>query len=124
MAHTILVVDDDPIVHCVLCRVLEGAGYQLARANNGREALELATRDLPQLILLDVLMPDIGGLAVLRQLKNAEATKGIPVIVLTSLAQRTTQLEATASGADLFLSKPFTEAQLLTALRQLLPEPR
>jgi len=124
MAHTILVVDDDPIVHCVLCRVLEGAGYQLARANNGREALELATRDLPQLIILDVLMPDIGGLAVLRQLKNAEATKGIPVIVLTSLAQRTTQLEATASGADLFLSKPFTEAQLLTALRQLLPEPR
>jgi len=117
-------VDDDPIVHCVLCRVLEGAGYQLARANNGREALELATRDLPQLIILDVLMPDIGGLAVLRQLKNAEATKGIPVIVLTSLAQRTTQLEATASGADLFLSKPFTEAQLLTALRQLLPEPR
>jgi len=124
MAHTVLVVDDDPIVHCVLCRVLEGAGYQLARANNGREALELATRDLPQLIILDVLMPDIGGLAVLRQLKNAEATKGIPVIVLTSLAQRTTQLEATASGADLFLSKPFTEAQLLTALRQLLPEPR
>jgi len=124
MAHTVLVVDDDPVVHCVLCRVLEGAGYQLARANNGREALELATRDLPQLILLDVLMPDIGGLAVLRQLKNAEATKGIPVIVLTSLAQRTTQLEATASGADLFLSKPFTEAQLLTALRQLLPEPR
>ena len=124
MAHTVLVVDDDPIVHCVLCRVLEGAGYQLARANSGREALELATRDLPQLIILDVLMPDIGGLAVLRQLKNAEATKGIPVIVLTSLAQRTTQLEATASGADLFLSKPFTEAQLLTALRQLLPEPR
>ena len=124
MAHTVLVVDDDPVVHCVLCRVLEGAGYQLARANNGREALELATRDLPQLIILDVLMPDIGGLAVLRQLKNAEATKGIPVIVLTSLAQRTTQLEATASGADLFLSKPFTEAQLLTALRQLLPEPR
>ena len=124
MAHTVLVVDDDPVVHCVLCRVLEGAGYQLARANNGREALELATRDLPQLIILDVLLPDMGGLTVLRQLKEAEATKGIPVIVLTSLAQRTTQLEATASGADLFLSKPFTEAQLLTALRQLLPEPK
>jgi two-component system, chemotaxis family, response regulator PixH len=124
MAHTVLVVDDDPIVHGVLRRLLEGTEYHLARANNGREALELATRDLPHLIILDVLMPDIGGLAVLRQLKDAEATKGIPVIVLTSLAQRTTQLEATASGADLFLSKPFTEAQLLTALRKLLPEPR
>jgi two-component system, chemotaxis family, response regulator PixH len=124
MAHKVLVVDDDPIVHGVLRRVLQGAGYQLARANNGREALELAARDLPQAIILDVLMPDMSGLAVLRQLKDAEATKGIPVIVLTSLAQHTTELEATASGADIFLSKPFTEAQLLTALRKLLPEPR
>lgn len=124
MAQTVLVADDDPVVHWVLRRLLEGMGYQLARANNGREALELATRDLPQLIILDVLMPDMGGLSVLRQLKEAEATKGIPVIVLTSLAQRTTQLEASGSGADYFLSKPFTEAQLMTALRQLLPEPK
>jgi len=122
MAYTILVVDDDPVVHWVLGRFLEGSGYQLARANSGREALELAARDLPQLIILDVLMPEMGGLAVLRQLKNAEATKAIPVIVLTNLAQRTTRLEATASGADLFLSKPITEAQLVTALRQLLPK--
>lgn len=124
MAYTILVVDDDPVVHWVLGRFLEGSGYQLARANSGREALELAMRDLPQLIILDVMMPEMGGLAVLRQLKNAEATKAIPVIVLTNLAQRTTRLEATASGADLFLSKPFTEAQLVTALRQLLPKPK
>ena len=122
MAHTVLVADDDPVVHWVLRRFLEGAGYQLTRANNGREALELATCDLPKLIILDVMMPDMGGFAVLRQLKQAEATKGIPVIVLTGLDQRTTQLEATASGGDLFLSKPFTEAQLVDALRQLLPE--
>jgi CheY-like chemotaxis protein len=123
MVHTVLVVDDDPVLHAVLRRILEGTEYHLARANNGREALEQATRDLPQLIILDVLMPDMGGLAVLRQLKEAEATKRIPVIVLTSLAQRTTELEATASGADIFLGKPFTESQLLTALRKLLPEP-
>lgn len=122
MANTVLVVDDDPVVHWVLRRSLEGRGCRLVHANNGLEALELATRDLPQLIILDVMMPDMGGLAVLRQLKSAEATKGIPVMVLTHLAQRTTQLEATASGADFFLNKPFTETQLLTALRQLLPE--
>ena len=124
MAQTVLVVDDDPVVHWVLRRLLEGMGFQLARANNGLEALELAARDLPQLIILDVLMPEMGGLTVLRKLKEAEATKGIPVIVLTSLAQRTTQLEASNSGADYFLSKPFTEAQLMTALRKLLPEPK
>ena len=124
MAHTVLAVDDDPVVFWVLRRFLEGTDYQLTRANNGREALELATRDLPQLIILDVLMPDVGGLTVLRQLKSNEATKRIPVIVLTILADRTTQLEAIASGAELFLHKPFTKAQLLGALRQLLPEPK
>jgi len=122
MANTVLVVDDDPVVHWVLKRSLEGTTCQLTRANNGREALELATRDLPQLIILDVMMPDMGGFAVLRQLKDAEATKGIPVIVFTSLSQRTTKLEASASGGDFFLSKPFSEAQLLAAVRQFLPE--
>jgi len=122
MPKTVLVVDDDPVVHWVLSHFLAGRGYQLTGAKTGPEALELATRDLPQLIILDVMMPDMGGFAVLRQLKNAEATAGIPVIVLTHVVQRTTQLEAAASGADRFLSKPFTKAQLLTALRQLLPD--
>ena len=124
MVPTVLVVDDDPVVHLVLRRLLEGTGCQVARANNGREALDLATRDLPQLVVLDVMLPDLGGLAVLRQLKTAEATKGIPVLVITALAQRATELEATASGADLFLSKPFTEAQFLAAFRRLLPDPK
>lgn len=124
MAHKVLVVDDDPVVHWVLSRFLKGTGSELIRANDGYEALELARRDKPQLIILDVMMPDMGGFAVLRQLKGEEKTKGIPVIVLTSLAQRTTRLEATASGADLFLDKPFTEAQLLKALGQFLPQPK
>lgn len=123
MPHTVLVVDDDPVVHWVLGRFLGRTGAQLVRANNGHEALKRAAQDLPQLIILDVMMPDMGGFTVLRRLKNAEATKSIPVIVLTSLAQRTTQLQATASGADLFLSKPFTAAQLLAALKQFLSEP-
>ncbi len=123
MAQSVLVVDDDPVVHWVMGRLLGGTGRELTRANSGREALEMARRDRPQLIILDVLMPEMGGLTVLRQLKEAEGTKGIPVIVLTSLPQRTTELEATASGADGFLGKPFTEAQLLAAVRKLLPEP-
>ena len=123
MTNTVLVVDDDQIVHWVLRRFLEGTGYHLVGARNGLETLELATRERPRLIILDVMMPDMGGFAVLRQLKNAEATKGIPVIILTGLAQRTTRLEAIASGADIFLNKPFTEDQLLAALQQLLPEP-
>lgn len=123
MADTVLVADDDQVVHWVLRRCLEGKGHHLLSAHNGLETLELAARERPRLIILDVMMPDMGGFTVLRQLKNAEATRGIPVIILTGLAQRTTKLEAFASGADLFLNKPFTEAQLLAALQQLLPEP-
>lgn len=123
MADTVLLVDDDPVVHWVLHRLLGTRGYHLVSTNNGKETLELALCERPRLIILDVMMPDMGGFAVLRQLKNTEATKEIPVIVLTGLAQRTTQLEAIASGAALFLNKPFTEAQLLDALQQLLPEP-
>lgn len=122
MANTVLVVDDDPIVHWVLRRFLEGRGLQMLSAKNGDETLELAAREKPQLIILDVMMPNPTGLSVLRQLKSSEATKGIPVIVLTSLALRNTQLEAAASGAERFLSKPFTEAQLEASLEQLLPK--
>lgn len=118
----ILIADDDPIVTRVLKPCLEQAGYQVMTAKSAREAIELANRQLPQLIILDVLMPQMDGLRALRQLKNTEATKEIPVIVLTSSALRLTQLEAAASGADLFLTKPFSKSQLLRGLQRLVSE--
>ena len=119
----VLVADDEPSTRALVANHMQNRGFEVIEAADGDEAWTLAHEHLPDLVILDVMMPGMGGFAVLRQLKNAEATKGIPVIVLTSLAQRTTQLEATTSGADLFFNKPFTKAQLLTALRQFLPEP-
>src|SRR5438309_6707813 len=83
MAQKVLVVDDDPLTGRVLHRYLERAGYQMISANNGREAIKLARRELPQLILLDVMMPDMDGWTVLKRLHKTEATKAIPVIMLT-----------------------------------------
>ena len=122
MADTGLVVDDDPMVHRVLQQYLKRAGYQMTTANSGRQAIEVAARDLPQLIIMDVMMPEMSGLEALRQLKSTEATKDIPVVVLTSSAVRVTELESTASGAAFFLTKPFTESQLVTAVRRLASE--
>jgi two-component system phosphate regulon response regulator PhoB len=81
----------------------------------------LATRELPELIILDVMMPEMGGLSALRQLKETEATKAIPVIVLSVNSDRETRLESEFSGATVFLTKPFSPAQLLAEVRRLLP---
>ncbi len=122
MAQTILVVDDDPIMHRVLQHYLERNGYEMINANNGREAIELATKRLPQLIVLDVRMPEMGGLEALRQLKETEATKAIPVIVVTVNADRLTQMESQISGAAAFIVKPFRPAQLLAEIKRLAPD--
>jgi len=123
MPHTILVVDDDPITQRVLQHYLSRTGLHILSATNGREAIEIATRELPQLIILDVMMPEMGGLAALRQLKEINSTKSIPVIIVTVQAAPLTQIEAQASGASLFITKPFSPSQLLAGIKQLLPQP-
>src|SRR5436190_24251392 len=123
MAHTNLVVDDDPITQGVLQHYLGRSGYQVLIARTGREAIEMAQRELPQMIILDVMMPEMGGLSALRQLKEIEATKSIPVLILTVQAAPVAQLEAASSGAAFFMTKPFSPAQLLAEInRLLLPE--
>jgi CheY-like chemotaxis protein len=121
MAQKVLVVDDDPIMHRVLKHYLERNGYQMLNAGNGREAIEVALRELPQLIVLDVRMPEMSGLAALRKLKEAETTKAIPVIVVTVHADRLTLMESQVSGAAAFLSKPFRPAELLAEIKRLAP---
>lgn len=123
MAQRVLVVDDDPIMHRVLMHYLERNGYEILSAINGREAIDLARRELPELIVLDVRMPDMSGLAALRTLKESEATASIPVIVVTVNADRMTHMESEVSGAAAFLPKPFRPSELLAEIRRLAPPP-
>lgn len=121
MAQKILVVDDDPVMHRVLKQYLERNGYEMLEASNGRQAIDQARHELPQLILLDVRMPEMGGLAALRELKETESTKGIPVIVVTVSADRSTVMESEVSGAAAFLTKPFRPSELLAEIQRLMP---
>lgn len=121
MTNQILVVDDDPVMHRLFQHHLERAGYQMLSAKNGLEALEVASREKPGLIVMDIMMPDKDGLAALRELKKADATKTIPVIVITANSHFMTRKESENSGAAMFLTKPFSPTQLLNEIRRIVP---
>ena len=122
MAQKVLVVDDDPIMHRVLKHYLESNGYEMLSASNAGEGLKLTRQELPRVIVLDVRLPDMSGLAALREIKETDATRSIPVIVVTVNADRATQLESEVSGADAFLAKPFRPGELLERIKILAPQ--
>lgn len=105
----ILVVDDEPANLRVLKQILH-QDYRLAFAKSGEEALRLATTKLPQLILLDIMMPDMTGFEVCKQLKNIAATKKIPVIFVTALNHETDEAQGFEIGAVDYITKPVSTA--------------
>jgi CheY-like chemotaxis protein len=122
MPASILIVDDEPHVLRVTELSLRRGGYDIIIGRNGREALELARLRQPELIVMDVLMPEMDGLTALQHLKNDPATAGIPVILLSARGHVILPDEAGNSGAALFLTKPFSPTQLLNEARRLILE--
>jgi CheY-like chemotaxis protein len=121
MTKQILVVDDDPLMHRLFQHHLEKAGYQMVSAKTGREALDLAARQPPQLIVMDIMMPDMDGLEALRELKKGEVTKDIPVVIITANGHHIARKESENCGAAVFLTKPFSPTQLLAEIRKVIP---
>jgi two-component system, OmpR family, alkaline phosphatase synthesis response regulator PhoP len=116
----ILVADDEVFMLRLLDMTLKKGGYAVISCRDGKEALAAAAAQLPQLIVLDVMMPGLDGLGALRQLKENPATKEIPVVVLSAKGHALTKVEAEASGAVLFLAKPFSPNELLGAVQKIL----
>ncbi len=94
--------------------------FDIILAYNGKEAVEMADSQTPDLILMDIIMPEMDGLEAVSRLKEDPATASIPVIVLTAKYQRMDILEGYVSEADDYISKPFTGAQLLNGINQFL----
>jgi len=118
MAGRVLVVDDEQEIRDLLQRFLTQEGYEVVLASNGKEALELAEREEPQVILLDIKMPGLDGIKTCRRLKKGEGTRHIPIIVATAFKDRL--LEALDAGADDFVVKPFHLAELSVRVRSIL----
>ena len=120
MLAQILVVDDDPMIVDVLTRFLLREGYNVIIAGNGVEALEQVHRHQPDLILLDVTMPEMDGFTACRQLKEDERTALIPITMLTGLDDREHRMRGIEAGADDFLTKPFEQSILRARIRSQL----
>lgn len=116
---TVLVVDDSPTDLHLLSGYLENNGYQILSATSGEEALEKATAEHPDLILMDVVMPGMNGFEAVRSLSKNPDTKDIPVIVVTSKNQETDKIWAMRQGAKDFVSKPVDEKTLIGMIRKL-----
>jgi DNA-binding response OmpR family regulator len=120
----VLVADDDRDILELVSVALEREGYELLLASNGEEALEVARMRLPDLAVLDVMMPRLDGCEVTRRLRSHEATGEMRVILLSAFAEETQAARGLAAGADLYVKKPFSPRDLAAQVARLLAEPR
>jgi DNA-binding response OmpR family regulator len=116
----VLVADDDEDILQLLSFRLERAGYEIAQARSGDEALRLALELVPALAVLDVMMPGLNGLEVTRELRRNAATSTTPVILLTAKAQASDVARGLAAGADDYVKKPFDARDLTDRVDRLL----
>ena len=115
----VLVVDDEPMGRKTLELALSNQGYELLFSSNGIEALARAAECLPDVVLLDVMMPEMDGMEVCRRLRADELLREVPVIMITALDDRETRLAGLEAGADEFLTKPVDRAEVRTRVRTI-----
>jgi len=120
MPATILVVDDDPVIQKLLAVNFEMEGYRVLTADDGVGGLEQVAACRPDLVVLDVMMPRLDGIGVVRQLKSDVTTSGIPVVLLSAKAQSTDVSGGLEAGADAYVTKPFDPVELLDRVAALL----
>jgi DNA-binding response OmpR family regulator len=102
-----MIVEDDDLIRERLVKALTFEGYQAMDAENGRVGLELIDKDKPDLVICDILMPELGGFDFVSVLRSRPETRTVPIIMLTALSERLSQREFMELGADDYLTKPF-----------------
>ncbi len=114
----ILIVDDDLSIHRLLLRGLEGQPYDVTEAFNGIEALQKIAENKPELLILDVNMPEMDGRDVMKDLRSRPETQKIPVIMLTGLGEMMDKMVGFELGVDSYVTKPFEMKELLARVRE------
>ena len=120
MAATILVIEDEPAIQELISYNLKQAGHQALKADNAEQALNLVQNALPDLILLDWMLPGISGVEFARRLRSDKRTKAIPIIMLTARSEEQDKLTGLETGADDYITKPFSPRELNARVKAVL----
>ncbi|HTY11241.1 MAG TPA: response regulator [Bacteroidota bacterium] len=119
----ILIVDDERLTRAVLQHDIVLAGYDVMTASNGQEAMQKIREIIPDLIVVDLVMPDMNGFEMCRKIRSYEGTKKTPVIVVSALQSQSDKEEAKTSGADLYLTKPVRAGEFVGHIKKFLGSP-
>jgi two-component system, cell cycle response regulator DivK len=117
----ILIIEDEEDNRAIMRDLLITAGYNLIEAVDGEEGVKLAQRERPDLILMDIQLPILGGYEATRRIRASAELKSIPIIAVTSYALHGDDAKARAAGCDSYVSKPFSPRELLAKVREFLP---
>ncbi|HEU5013240.1 MAG TPA: response regulator transcription factor [Roseiflexaceae bacterium] len=120
VTRTILVVDDEPQIATIARDYLDRAGFRVITSGDGVTALRLARSERPSLVVLDLMLPGMDGLDVIRSLRGDPATSGLPVIMLTARVEESDRLVGLELGADDYITKPFSPRELVARVRAVL----
>lgn len=120
MAKTVLIVEDNELNMKLFHDLLEANGYRTLQTRNGKDALGLARQHRPDLILMDIQLPEISGLQVTEEIKRDEDLRAIPVIAVTAFAMKGDEERIRAGGCEAYISKPISIAKFIETVRQFL----
>ena len=124
MKPSILIVEDEPALVDLLRYNLEANGFEVHAAMDGEDALVLVDERLPDLIVLDWMLPSVSGIEICRQLRRKPATRQVPIILLTARSEESDRVRGLESGADDYITKPFSPSELLARIRAVLRRSR
>lgn len=122
MTKTVLIVEDNDLNMKLFHDLLDAHGYQTLQTRDGMEALELARENRPDLILMDIQLPEVSGLEVTKWLKDDEQLRGIPVVAVTAFAMKGDEERIREGGCEAYISKPISVATFLETIRQFVGE--
>lgn len=119
MSKRVLIAEDEPNIVESLTFLLERAGFAVSVEHDGKKALDAALSEPPNVLILDVMLPSMDGYEILRQLRSDTRCQNLPVVMLTAKGQREDRETALETGADMFITKPFSNAEIVAAVETL-----
>lgn len=118
--NKILIADDDADMRMLLAAMLESEGYTVLQAENGQEAVEMARKELPALVMLDIHMPVMDGLKACKEIKTDKVTRAVPVVMLTVEGSINEIQQAISYGAKTYITKPSSKAEILKVVKSII----